>query len=119
MLRPVLSRTCISTFTSDTVVRKMGISSSLAAGGCWASSPEAKSINMRSRAMKNIIAGTAGHIDHGKSALVRALTGIDPDRLEEEKRRGITIDLGFAHLQLTPTGNCEWVSSMFRAMNDL
>jgi selenocysteine-specific elongation factor len=52
--------------------------------------------------MKNIIACTAGHIDHGKTALVRALTGIDPDRLEEEKRRGITIDLGFAHLQLTP-----------------
>jgi selenocysteine-specific elongation factor len=52
--------------------------------------------------MKNIIAGTAGHIDHGKTALVRALTGIDADRLEEEKRRGITIDLGFAHLQLTP-----------------
>ena len=52
--------------------------------------------------MKNIIVGTAGHIDHGKTALVRALTGIDTDRLEEEKRRGITIDLGFAHLQLTP-----------------
>src|SRR3979490_3293157 len=52
--------------------------------------------------MKSIIVGTAGHIDHGKPALVRALTGIDPDRLEEEKRRGITIDLGFAHLQLTP-----------------
>ena len=52
--------------------------------------------------MKNIIVGTAGHIDHGKTALVRALTGIDADRLEEEKRRGITIDLGFAHLQLTP-----------------
>jgi len=50
--------------------------------------------------MKNVIVGTAGHIDHGKSALVRALTGIDPDRLEEEKRRGITIDLGFAHLEL-------------------
>ncbi|HTM51897.1 MAG TPA: selenocysteine-specific translation elongation factor [Bryobacteraceae bacterium] len=52
--------------------------------------------------MKNIIVGTAGHIDHGKTALVRALTGIDADRIEEEKRRGITIDLGFAHLQLTP-----------------
>ncbi len=52
--------------------------------------------------MKNIIAGTAGHIDHGKTALVKALTGIDADRLEEEKRRGITIDIGFAHLQLTP-----------------
>jgi selenocysteine-specific elongation factor len=50
--------------------------------------------------MRYVIAGTAGHIDHGKSALVLALTGIDPDRLEEEKRRGITIDLGFAHLDL-------------------
>lgn len=50
--------------------------------------------------MPSIIVGTAGHIDHGKSALVRALTGTDPDRLPEEKRRGITIDLGFADLQL-------------------
>jgi selenocysteine-specific elongation factor len=50
--------------------------------------------------MKSITIGTAGHIDHGKTALVRALTGIDTDRLEEEKRRGITIDLGFAHLEL-------------------
>ena len=50
--------------------------------------------------MKAVIVGTAGHIDHGKSALVRALTGIDPDRLEEEKRRGITIELGFANLDL-------------------
>jgi len=50
--------------------------------------------------MKNIIVGTAGHIDHGKSALVRALTGIEPDRLAEERERGISIDLGFAHLDL-------------------
>jgi len=50
--------------------------------------------------MRSIIIGTAGHIDHGKSALVRALTGKDPDRLPEEKRRGITIDLGFADLDL-------------------
>jgi len=50
--------------------------------------------------MKSIIVGTAGHIDHGKTALVKALTGIDADRLKEEKRRGITIDLGFAHLEL-------------------
>jgi selenocysteine-specific elongation factor len=50
--------------------------------------------------MTSIIVGTAGHIDHGKSALVRALTGTDPDRLPEEKRRGITIDLGFADLEL-------------------
>jgi selenocysteine-specific elongation factor len=50
--------------------------------------------------MHSIIVGTAGHIDHGKSALVRALTGSDPDRLPEEKRRGITIDLGFADLDL-------------------
>lgn len=47
-----------------------------------------------------IVIGTAGHIDHGKSTLVRALTGIDPDRLKEEKERGLTIDLGFAPLQL-------------------
>src|SRR5689334_18761244 len=51
--------------------------------------------------MKSIIVGTAGHIDHGKTSLVKALTGIDADRLEEEKRRGITIDLGFANLELT------------------
>ena len=50
--------------------------------------------------MKSIVVGTAGHIDHGKSALVRALTGTDPDRLKEEKARGITIDLGFAHFML-------------------
>jgi selenocysteine-specific elongation factor len=54
--------------------------------------------------MKSIIVGTAGHIDHGKTALVKALTGIDADRLEEEKRRGITIDLGFAHLDLPAPG---------------
>src|SRR5512142_1114947 len=51
--------------------------------------------------MKSVIIGTAGHIDHGKTALVKALTGIDADRLEEEKRRGITIDIGFAHLELS------------------
>src|SRR5690348_6460685 len=45
-----------------------------------------------------MIVGTAGHIDHGKTALVRALTGIDTDRLKEEKKRGISIDLGFAHM---------------------
>jgi selenocysteine-specific elongation factor len=47
--------------------------------------------------MRHVVVGTAGHIDHGKSALVMALTGSDPDRLREEKERGITIDLGFAH----------------------
>ena len=50
--------------------------------------------------MKHLILGTAGHIDHGKTSLVRALTGIDTDRLPEEKARGITIELGFAHLEL-------------------
>lgn len=50
--------------------------------------------------MKQIILGTAGHIDHGKTTLIKALTGIDTDRLKEEKERGITIELGFAHLQL-------------------
>lgn len=54
--------------------------------------------------MKYIILGTAGHIDHGKSSLVKALTGTDPDRLKEEKERGITLDLGFAFLDL-PSGN--------------
>jgi selenocysteine-specific elongation factor len=52
-----------------------------------------------STAMKSVIVGTAGHIDHGKSTLVEALTGTHPDRLAEEKRRGITIDLGFAFLE--------------------
>jgi selenocysteine-specific elongation factor len=50
--------------------------------------------------VKRVVLGTAGHIDHGKTALVKALTGIDTDRLREEKRRGITIELGFAHLPL-------------------
>ena len=56
--------------------------------------------------MKQVILGTAGHIDHGKTALVKALTGIDTDRLKEEKERGITIDLGFAHLPLGPEILC-------------
>lgn len=51
---------------------------------------------------QNVIIGTSGHIDHGKTALVRALTGTDTDRWEEEKRRGITIDLGFASLEIEP-----------------
>src|ERR1700694_2747347 len=50
--------------------------------------------------MSSIVIGTAGHIDHGKSSLVQALTGKNPDRLPEEKRRGITIDLGVADLEL-------------------
>ena len=50
--------------------------------------------------MPYVIVGTAGHIDHGKTALVKALTGIDADRLKEEKERGITIDIGFAHLAI-------------------
>jgi selenocysteine-specific elongation factor len=54
--------------------------------------------------MRDFILGTAGHVDHGKSELVRALTGISPDRLPEEKSRGLTIDLGFAHLHLPGIG---------------
>src|SRR5512141_2707567 len=54
---------------------------------------------------KHFIVATAGHVDHGKSSLVKALTGIDPDRLPEEKARGITIDLGFAYLKLTLPGD--------------
>lgn len=56
---------------------------------------------------RHYILATAGHVDHGKSSLVRALTGTDPDRLPEEKQRGITIDLGFAHFEIpTPAGLC-------------
>jgi selenocysteine-specific elongation factor len=54
--------------------------------------------------MREIILGTAGHVDHGKTSLIKALTGIDTDRLKEEKQRGITIELGFAHLDL-PCGH--------------
>jgi selenocysteine-specific elongation factor len=59
--------------------------------------------------MPNVIVGTAGHIDHGKTALVKALTGIDADRLKEEKERGITIDIGFAHLALDPIVNVGFI----------
>jgi selenocysteine-specific elongation factor len=63
-------------------------------------------IRLYCRRMKSVIVGTAGHIDHGKTALVKALTGMDADRLEEEKRRGITIDIGFAHFELpAPDGS--------------
>jgi selenocysteine-specific elongation factor len=54
--------------------------------------------------LRHLVAGTAGHIDHGKSALVEALSGVHPDRLKEEQRRGITIDLGFADFELPPEG---------------
>jgi selenocysteine-specific elongation factor len=54
--------------------------------------------------MKHVIMGTAGHVDHGKTALVKRLTGIDTDRLKEEKKRGMTIELGFAPFHL-PNGN--------------
>ena len=54
--------------------------------------------------MKHVLVGTAGHVDHGKTALIRALTGIETDRLLEEKSRGITIDLGFAHMTLPGGG---------------
>ena len=54
--------------------------------------------------MKNIIVGTAGHIDHGKTTLIKALTGRNTDRWEEEQRRGITIDLGFTYFDL-PCGD--------------
>ena len=62
------------------------------------------STNSRNAEARPLILGTAGHIDHGKSTLIEALTGVDPDRLEEEKRRGITIELGFARLDL-PDGS--------------
>jgi selenocysteine-specific elongation factor len=58
---------------------------------------------------QHYILGMAGHTDHGKSALVQALTGVDPDRLPEEKTRGMTIDLGFAHLELPSPVNSDAV----------
>ncbi len=58
--------------------------------------------------MRDVVVGTAGHIDHGKTLLVKALTGIDADRWEEEKRRGITLDIGFARLE-TPEGTLHFV----------
>jgi selenocysteine-specific elongation factor len=64
------------------------------------SSQNAPVSSLESTEMKHIIVGTAGHIDHGKTALVKALTGIDADRLKEEKQRGITIDIGFADLMI-------------------
>ena len=59
---------------------------------------------------KHFILATAGHVDHGKSALVKALTSIDPDRLPEERKRGITIELGFAHLELVSPNESEMFS---------
>ncbi|MBA2701601.1 MAG: selenocysteine-specific translation elongation factor, partial [Chloroflexi bacterium] len=56
-----------------------------------------------------VVLGTAGHIDHGKTTLLRALTGLDPDRLPEEQRRGMTIDVGFAHLLLDDGGELDFV----------
>jgi selenocysteine-specific elongation factor len=64
--------------------------------------PESDAFKEEQRGPRHLILGTAGHIDHGKTALVRALTGTDTDRLPEERRRGMTIDLGFAHLDLGP-----------------
>ena len=56
-----------------------------------------------------VVVGTAGHIDHGKTTLLRALTGIDADRLPEEQRRGMTIDVGYAHLELPGGGLLDFV----------
>ena len=63
------------------------------------------------------VIATAGHVDHGKSTLVRALTGTDPDRLDEEKERGLTIDLGFAFSTLPSGKNYRLLT--FRAIFDL
>src|SRR5438105_15642593 len=64
-------------------------------------SPKETSFTLFRMTTRHFIIATAGHVDHGKSALVKALTGTDPDRLPEEKRRQISIDLGFAELNLT------------------
>ena len=62
-----------------------------------------------------MIIGTAGHVDHGKTSLVRALTGVDTDRLKEEKKRGISIELGYAYS--TVAGGETWVSSTYLGMS--
>ncbi len=67
--------------------------------------------------MKNIIVGTAGHIDHGKTTLIKALTELNTDRLEEEQRRGITIDFGFTYFD--PKKETVQGSLMFRDMKNL
>src|SRR5450759_616923 len=94
----VSSLTPASTRTIATPVRNTGVAPASCAGwgGLSCATPVAgkASSTMKIDRMRHIIAGTAGHIDHRKTALVRALTGIDTDRLEEEKRRGISIDLG-------------------------
>src|SRR5919112_1470229 len=59
--------------------------------------------------MPSVVIGTAGHIDHGKTTLLRALTGIDADRLPEERRRGMTIDVGYAHLELPDGSSLDFV----------
>src|SRR5690606_41077555 len=73
--------------------------------------PPAPTLFAYTTLFRSMIVGTAGHIDHGKTALVKALTGVDADRLAEEKARGITLDLGFAYADLglpqqpaTPSG---------------
>ena len=66
--------------------------------------------------MKSHILMLAGHVDHGKTALVKALTGVDLDRLPEEKKRGLTIDLGFTGLELSERVGLAWELSMCRAM---
>src|SRR5512141_2957601 len=64
---------------------------------------------MPSPGIATVVVGTAGHIDHGKTALLRALTGIDADRLPEERERGMTIDVGFAHLDLDDGSSLDFV----------
>ncbi len=70
-------------------------------------------------AAQHFIVATAGHVDHGKSALVKALTGTDPDRLPEEKARGITIDLGFAHLELETKNSNQETASLHLGLVDV
>lgn len=74
------------------------------AGGTEMSAPLDQPMTLSEMQPRTIVIGTAGHIDHGKTALIRALTGIDTDRLPEEKKRGITIDLGFASLEMSVAG---------------
>src|SRR3990172_4510118 len=72
-------------------------------------SPAPSGVRSRAETAMTVVIGTAGHIDHGKTTLLRALTGIDADRLPEEQRRGMTIDVGYAHLDLEDGSSIDFV----------
>src|SRR6187399_688553 len=97
-----MTRSC-STFALSS--RRMTSASGARFAACWSSRTSAGGPDP----MPTVVIGTAGHIDHGKTALLRALTGIDADRLPEEKARAMTIDVGYAHLAPPDEGELDFV----------